>query len=91
MTSEPGVLARYQALIDDGTLAPDPAQHAVAARLDDLAARLEGYKPAARRGGLVRSLEAVCAAAHRPLYPRRCRPRQIATDGFVFRNGRGDA
>ncbi|MEC7572908.1 MAG: AFG1/ZapE family ATPase, partial [Pseudomonadota bacterium] len=51
MTSEPGVLARYQALIDDGTLAPDPAQHAVAARLDDLAARLEGYKPAARRGG----------------------------------------
>ena len=26
MTSEPGVLARYQALIDDGTLAPDPAQ-----------------------------------------------------------------
>ena len=51
MTSEPGVLARYQALIDDGTLAPDPAQHAVAARLDDLAARLEGYKPAARRRG----------------------------------------
>jgi cell division protein ZapE len=42
----PGVLAEYDRRIGSGTLKPDPAQRAVVARLDALAAALEQSAPA---------------------------------------------
>jgi cell division protein ZapE len=42
-------MARYQALIADGTLTPDPAQARVAAQLDALGQALNGYRPVAAR------------------------------------------
>lgn len=43
--SHAGPLPAYQALIDAGTLLPDPAQRRAAERLQDLWERLRGYDP----------------------------------------------
>ncbi|MAI98821.1 MAG: cell division protein ZapE [Nisaea sp.] len=40
-----GVMARYQALVADGSLTPDPAQALVAEKLDLLGRELTGYRP----------------------------------------------
>ncbi|MEM9123023.1 MAG: cell division protein ZapE [Pseudomonadota bacterium] len=46
----PGPLQDLQRLIDDGALSADPAQRAIAVRLEALHAALEGYKPATKPG-----------------------------------------
>jgi cell division protein ZapE len=38
-------MARYQALVADGSLTPDPAQALVAEKLDLLGRELTGYRP----------------------------------------------
>lgn len=45
------LLARYRARVERGALTPDPAQEAVAARLDDLAEDLRRWNPEAWFGG----------------------------------------
>jgi cell division protein ZapE len=48
----PRLTDRYQTLIQSGRFERDPAQEAVIERLDALAARLEGYRPAKKAGAL---------------------------------------
>ena len=45
-------LARYEAMVAEGRIEADPAQAALAARLDRLAAALDGYRPGRRAGAL---------------------------------------
>ena len=47
-----GPLARYEALVAAGRLEADPAQAALAQRLDRLARALDGYRPGRRAGAL---------------------------------------
>ena len=50
-----GPLARYRALVEAGTLRPDPIQELAAEKLESLARALEGYDPqAGRRGWIAR-------------------------------------
>ena len=49
-----GVVARYRALIEAGQIEADPAQLALAEKLDELADRLEGYRLGTRAGLLGR-------------------------------------
>lgn len=48
----PRLADRYQTLIGTGRFERDPAQQAVIERLDALASRLEGYRPAKKAGAL---------------------------------------
>ena len=43
-----GPLARYEAVVAEGRIEPDPAQAALAQRLDRLARALDGYRPGRR-------------------------------------------
>ena len=49
-----GVVARYRALIEAGQIEADPAQLALAEKLDELADRLDGYRLGIRAGLLGR-------------------------------------
>jgi len=51
-------LARYQALVAEGRVEADPAQAAVAERLDRLARALDGYRPGRRVSPLMRLIGA---------------------------------
>ena len=46
-----GPLARYRALVDDGSLKPDPAQALAAEKLNSLYHALQSYKPKSGRKG----------------------------------------
>ena len=63
-----GVLARYRALLDEGKIEADPAQAELAERLDALALRLEGYRPAPRVGVFGRLIGAKPVEPPRGLY-----------------------
>jgi predicted ATPase len=60
-------MARYQALIADGTLTPDPAQARVAAQLDALGQALNGYRPVAARQNWAARLGLPAHHQRRPL------------------------
>jgi cell division protein ZapE len=62
------VLARYDALIAEGRIEADPAQAALAARLDRLAQALDGYRPDRRPGALGLILGAKAPEPPRGLY-----------------------
>jgi cell division protein ZapE len=62
------VLRRYRALIDEGTIEPDPAQAELAEKLDALAAELASYRPGAKPGVLGRWLGARPTQTPRGLY-----------------------
>ncbi|HEY1943333.1 MAG TPA: cell division protein ZapE [Roseiarcus sp.] len=61
----PSLLERYQALVAERRIEPDPAQAELVARLDALASRLAGYKPGRRASAFARLL-----GAHREEPPR---------------------
>jgi len=63
-----GPLARYEALVAEGRIEADPAQAAVARRLDRLARALDGYRPGRRPGALGRLIGARPPAPPRGLY-----------------------
>lgn len=46
-----GPLSRYRAMVDDGTLKPDPAQELAAEKLNSLHHALQSYKPKSGRSG----------------------------------------
>ena len=75
-----------QALVAEGRIEADPAQAALAARLDALARALDGYRPG-RRAERPRAPDRrqAARAAARPLYPRRGRTGQNAADGPLLR------
>ena len=52
------LLDKYRALVDDGVIAPDPAQSIAAARLDGLAGRLRKWKRRTGLAALLRGREA---------------------------------
>jgi cell division protein ZapE len=61
-------LARYQALIAEGRIETDPAQAALAQRLDRLARALDGYRPGRRAGALAQLFGAKPPEPPRGLY-----------------------
>ena len=61
-------LARYEAMIADGRIEADPAQAALALRLDRLARALDGYRPGRRPSALGRLIGARAPAPPRGLY-----------------------
>jgi cell division protein ZapE len=63
-----GSLARYEAMIADGRIEADPAQAALALRLDRLARALDGYRPGRRPSALGRLIGARAPAPPRGLY-----------------------
>lgn len=63
-----GPLARYQALVAEGRIEADPAQAALAQRLDRLARALDGYRPGRRPGPLGRLIGAKPSEPPRGLY-----------------------
>ena len=63
-----GPLGRYRARVAAGEMDEDPAQVAVAARLDALAVAVRGRKPRRGNGGLLGSLFGRGASAPRGLY-----------------------
>ena len=81
---------RYRALVLDHRFEYDPAQAALADRLDALRERLQGYEAdaEAERARPVDGRKARRAAA-RPLCSWACRPRQDDADGPLLRRGRG--
>ena len=71
----PSILERYRALVAERRIEADPAQAELVARLDALAARLDGYRPARRAGAFARLIGA------RPVEP----PRGLYIHGEVGR------
>ena len=63
-----GVLERYSALLAEGRIEADPAQSDLARRLDALADRLDGYRPARPQGVLGRWFAAKPSEPPRGLY-----------------------
>ena len=63
-----GVLTRYRALLSEGKIEADPAQAELAARLDGLAQRLQGYRPAQRLSVFGRLIGAKPVEPPRGLY-----------------------
>src|SRR5271156_7001717 len=51
-----GPLPAYRALLASGVLTADDSQHAAAERLQDLFAKLRGYNPSPRAGGVISRL-----------------------------------
>ena len=63
-----GPLARYEAVVAEGRIEPDPAQAALAQRLDRLARALDGYRPGRPAGALRRLIGAKPSEPPRGLY-----------------------
>ena len=63
-----GVLARYRGLVAEGAIEADPAQAELVERLDELSAKLDGYKLPARTGLIGRWLGAKPLDPPRGLY-----------------------
>ena len=61
-------LARYQALVAEGRIEADPAQAALAQRLDRLARALDGYRPGRRPSALCRLIGVKPPTPPRGLY-----------------------
>ena len=61
-------LARYQAMVAEGRIEADPAQAALAQRLDRLARALDSYRPGRRPSALGRLIGARLPTAPRGLY-----------------------
>ena len=61
-------LARYEALVAEGRIEADPAQAALAARLDRLARALDGYRPGRRANLMQRLISAKPPEPPRGLY-----------------------
>ena len=61
-------LSRYEAMVAEGRIEADPAQAALAARLDRLARALDGYRPGRRANPLQRLIGAKAPEPPRGLY-----------------------